>query len=117
MSSSSEEAAVLKTIGYNYHQLVYQLDMSEYWLRDGLMDRIPKYVAIRNEERREYHRRNEIVMKKQLQECLQSVFKNHEEVSVVVLNKYNLADQVNALSLSALLIIGKPTNLENESCR
>ena len=81
------------------------------------MDRITKYVAIRNEERREYHRRNEIVMKKQLQECLQNVFKNHEEVSVVVLDKYNLTDQANALSLNTLSIVGKPTNLESGSCR
>ena len=108
---------MLKTIGYNHHQSVYQLDISEYWKGDGLMDRIPKYVAIRNEERREYHRRNEIVMKKQLQECLQNVFKNHEEVSVVVLDKYNLTDQANALSLNTLSIVGKPTNLESGSCR
>ena len=115
MCRSSEEASVLATIGYICYQSVYQLDTSEYSQGNALTDRIPKYVAIRNEERRKYHKQNEIVMKKKLQECLQSVFKNHEEVSVVVLDKYGLSDQVNSLGLCAVLIV-EMRNLRENVC-
>lgn len=101
----------METIGYARYQSVYQLDVSEYMNGIDLMYRIPKLVAIRNEERRKYHKQNEIAMKKLLHECLQSVFKGHDAVDVVVLDEYNMLDRY------VVLIIATRTNQKIEYCQ
>ena len=83
----------METIGYTRYQSGYQMDVSEYLDGVVLTNRIPKLVSIRNEERRKYHKQNEIAMKKLFRECLQSVLKNHDAVDVVVLDEYDVLDR------------------------
>lgn len=81
---SRDERALLQSIGYEAEGTNMKMDIESWCKWRGVIHRVKTMIQCQKEERRKYHRRNELHMKQLLYEAIKKEFGARGEVEVVV---------------------------------